>query len=367
MHTDYLNPAIRQLRDQQVRFAPREKKLEQVDAGREAAGRTGSRADLYLRIPLLSDHQLPARVVSRPEAHRARRPGTICGCSSRTFPTSANVPAEAAGEQVLTVEELAKQFNVSTKTISRWRRQGLVSRRFVFDGRKRVGFLQSSVERFVEQNQERVRRGAQFSQLTDEERSEIIERARRLAQAGGCPADVTKRLAAQDRPQRRDDPLHAQAVRPRASRSGRSFPTITGRCGRRPSGRSTSSTTAASRSRRWPSGSAARGPASIGSSTRCGRSGSWNCRWTTFPTTSSRGSGRRSARSGCSGPMPASELPLKKPRLPSGLPPYLASLYEVPLLTRKQEAHLFRKMNYLKYKAGQAPRASSIRPGPRAA
>ncbi len=39
--------------------------------------------------------------------------------------------------------------------------------------------------------------------------------------------------------------------------------------------------------------------------------------------------------------------------LPSGLPPYLASLYEVPLLTRKQEAHLFRKMNYLKYKAGR--------------
>ena len=35
------------------------------------------------------------------------------------------------------------------------------------------------------------------------------------------------------------------------------------------------------------------------------------------------------------------------------MPPYLASLYEVPLLTRKQEAYLFRKMNYLKYKAGR--------------
>ena len=45
--------------------------------------------------------------------------------------------------------------------------------------------------------------------------------------------------------------------------------------------------------------------------------------------------------------------PLKKARLPSGLPPYLASLYEVPLLTREQEAHLFRKMNYLKYKASE--------------
>jgi RNA polymerase primary sigma factor/RNA polymerase sigma factor len=53
------------------------------------------------------------------------------------------------------------------------------------------------------------------------------------------------------------------------------------------------------------------------------------------------------------GPMPVSELPAKKSRLPSGLPPYLISLYEVPLLTRKQEAFLFRKMNYLKYKANR--------------
>jgi RNA polymerase primary sigma factor len=52
-------------------------------------------------------------------------------------------------------------------------------------------------------------------------------------------------------------------------------------------------------------------------------------------------------------PPPESEEPVKKSRLPSGLPPYLASLYEVPLLTRKQEAHLFRKMNYLKYKANR--------------
>ncbi len=41
------------------------------------------------------------------------------------------------------------------------------------------------------------------------------------------------------------------------------------------------------------------------------------------------------------------------PRVPSGLPSYLQSLYEVPLLSREQEAHLFRKMNYLKYRASQ--------------
>jgi RNA polymerase primary sigma factor/RNA polymerase sigma factor len=50
-------------------------------------------------------------------------------------------------------------------------------------------------------------------------------------------------------------------------------------------------------------------------------------------------------------PLPVSEVPAKKMRGPSGLPPYLAALYEVPLLTREQEYHLFRKFNYLKHKA----------------
>lgn len=36
---------------------------------------------------------------------------------------------------------------------------------------------------------------------------------------------------------------------------------------------------------------------------------------------------------------------------PAGLPPYLASLYETPLLDKDQEAFLFRKMNYLKFQA----------------
>lgn len=35
------------------------------------------------------------------------------------------------------------------------------------------------------------------------------------------------------------------------------------------------------------------------------------------------------------------------------MPAYLASLYEVPLLTREQEVWLFRKFNYLKYKASK--------------
>jgi RNA polymerase primary sigma factor/RNA polymerase sigma factor len=51
--------------------------------------------------------------------------------------------------------------------------------------------------------------------------------------------------------------------------------------------------------------------------------------------------------------MPPGEATTRRPRIPPGLPPYLAALYEHPLLTREQEYHLFRKYNYLKYKAAK--------------
>ena len=100
------------------------------------------------------------------------------------------------GEQVLSIEELARQFNVSTKTISRWRDHGLVAQRYVVGGRRRVGFLASTVERFMHDNPLRIERGSRFSQLSDEEHDKIISWARRLALAGACPADVHRRIAA---------------------------------------------------------------------------------------------------------------------------------------------------------------------------
>jgi RNA polymerase primary sigma factor len=62
------------------------------------------------------------------------------------------------------------------------------------------------------------------------------------------------------------------------------------------------------------------------------------------------------ARDAILAPMPAPDLAPapRRAEAPAGLPPYLASLYhEVLLLSREQEAHLFRKMNYLKARAGR--------------
>ena len=212
MHTDYLNPAIRQLRDQQVRFTPREKKIEQAAQAERLLGeldpmRTYPYEYICYRVTNFRPESYPDLKLSGEEASHDLR------LFVEDVSDAAGVPADAAGERVMTVEGLASLFNVSTKTISRWRRHGLVSRRFVMDGRKRVGFLQSSVDRFVDRNQERVHRGSQFSQLRDEERERIIERARRLAAPAALPPRLPSVLR-EDRPQRRDDPLHAEAIRP---------------------------------------------------------------------------------------------------------------------------------------------------------
>jgi RNA polymerase primary sigma factor len=52
-------------------------------------------------------------------------------------------------------------------------------------------------------------------------------------------------------------------------------------------------------------------------------------------------------------PEPADGRARCRANVPVGLPAYLAGLYEVPLLDREQEVHLFRKMNFLKYQAAQ--------------
>jgi RNA polymerase primary sigma factor/RNA polymerase sigma factor len=52
-------------------------------------------------------------------------------------------------------------------------------------------------------------------------------------------------------------------------------------------------------------------------------------------------------------PTPESIHGFRKARQPSDLPPYLASLYEIDLLTPQQERHLFRKYNFLKCRASK--------------
>ncbi len=99
-------------------------------------------------------------------------------------------------EPVLAIEDVCERFNVTSKTIQRWRRKGLPGRRFVFpDGKRRVGFLLSSVEKFLARHSERVA-GANLSQMGDNELAVMVRHARRLAVDCGCTVDMlTRRLA----------------------------------------------------------------------------------------------------------------------------------------------------------------------------
>jgi len=352
MHTEYINPGIRELRDQQARFAPRHRKIEQVNRTEKLLGeidekRTYTYEYLCFRITNYRPDDYPDLKLSGDEAIHDLR------LLVEDLSDAANVDAQKAGERVLTVEELAEKFNVSTKTIFRWRRQGLVSRRFVMDGRKRVGFLKSSIDRFVADNGDRVRRGAQFSQLTDEERDLIVDRARRLARAGGCPAEVTKRLA-------RKTGRSAETIRYTLKQFDQENPDAAVF----PNARGPLNDDAKRKIyQRYRRGDAVEKLAKrfcrtktsiyrIVSEMRARRIMELPL---DFIPSDEFAKTRRSPKREKTvlGPLPENPNPPRKPRLPSGLPPYLASLYEVPLLSREQEVHLFRKMNYLKYRASR--------------
>jgi Mor family transcriptional regulator len=93
-----------------------------------------------------------------------------------------DLAASEQGQKVYTTEELAKRLGVSTKTLSRWRKGGLVARKFVFDdGRKRLGFLQSSVDKFLAANPNLAGRAKNFKRLTKREKWLIVRRAKALA------------------------------------------------------------------------------------------------------------------------------------------------------------------------------------------
>ncbi len=348
MQREYQSPELRELRDQQIRFAPRVKKLQQV----EAAERLITEIDSEKAYPY-------EYVCFRVTGYRPSEPTSskISGEDLRhdlrlfveDLSDSADMAADNIGEQVLTVEELAKQFNVSTKTISRWRELGLVSRRLVFDGRKRVGFLRSSVDRFVKTNQERVARGGRFSQLTDEQRQDIIDRARRLATAGGGQSEVSRRLA--KRAGRSVETIRSTIRQfDKQNPELAIFPDMNGPL------------TEAQKTRIYQAFK--RGTSAdklmkqfgrtkttiyrVINEVRAARIAEMPLDFIANPRFS-----RKGADNAILGPMPGIDVPTKKARRPAGLPPYLASLYEMPLLTREQEAHLFRKYNYLKFKASK--------------
>lgn len=119
------------------------------------------------------------------------------GLLIETVSETLDVQTTQLAEPVLAIDDVTERFSVTSKTIQRWRRKGLPARRFIFpDGKRRVGFLLGSVERFFASHGDQVARGTNFSQVDQSERDEILRRARRLAtMCHCCVNEISRRIA----------------------------------------------------------------------------------------------------------------------------------------------------------------------------
>lgn len=349
MHATYKTSLIKELRDQQVRFAPRNKKIEQAERAEKLLGeldpaRTYSYEYLCFRITDFRPDSVAKQTMSGDQARHDVR------LFVEDVSDAANIRTDELSEPVHTVEELSRLFKVSTKTISRWRDEGLVSRRLIFDGgRKRVGFLQSSVNRFVEKHQDRVSHGERYRQLSRADRDEIVDRARRLARMGANQTEASRRIA-------KHMNRSTETIRYTLKQFDKKhphlavFPANTG-------------TLTDDHKRRIYKDY--RGGATIDELTRRfhrNRTSIYRVihevraeKILQLPLDYIHNAEFESAdaESRILTPMPEADMTRKPSRTPAGLPRYLASLYEVPLLTREQEYHLFRKFNFLKFLASK--------------
>jgi RNA polymerase primary sigma factor len=352
--TNFKQPVLKQLTDQQVRFAPPARRAEQL----VRAERLLAEIDPSKRYPYPF---VCWRITEyRPEAHTDLLiPGNelahdlllfMQALSGKTLPP---VPSEEIPEPILTLEEISKQFNVSTKTIRRWRRFGLVGQPIVRNGKRQVGFLQSVVDRFLKSHQERVQRGSRFSQMTDSERDDILRRARRLSRVlGGTLTEVSRRIA-------RRLNRSVETVRYTIKNHDRRhpdealFPNLTG-----PLDPATKQTIYSSYRRGINVDTLAKrfqrtrtSMYRVINEVRAQRLLEQPLDYIPHPSFEDPANDAV-----YSGPMPEAEAYEAKRRAmhaPKDVPPELASCYEYPLLSKEQEQHLFRKMNYLKYKAAK--------------
>ena len=344
----FKNPALKQLTEQQVRFAPPARRLEQLGRAEKLLteldpNRRYPYQYIFYRITEFRPDSYPDLLIDGGDAIQ----------DLRQFIESLAVPFEEIAEPVLSLEEVSKRWNVSTKTIRRWRDRGLLGRRVIRNGRLQMGYLQSAVETFLVSNQEHVERGSRFSQLTEDEREDIVRRARRLSRVGGGSLmEVSRRIA-------RRLGRSVEAVRYTIKNFDRDhpdkalFPLVTG-----PLDAATKQTIFSSYRR----GIAVEALAKRYGRTRTSMYRVINecraCQLVAAPLDYIYHSSFDDPANEAEflAPMPdaeAYEARRREMKAPRDVSAELAPMYEVPLLSKEQEQHLFRKMNYLKHKATQ--------------
>ncbi|MFO0969638.1 MAG: sigma-70 family RNA polymerase sigma factor [Gemmataceae bacterium] len=345
--------ALRELTDQQVRFLAPQRRMQHLARTERLLTEVRPEKDypyqfVCFRVTDYRSDAHPDLIISGADLRHDL--GVMISQLAVSIPA---LPVEQVTEPVLTLDEISKKLNVTTKTINRWRKRGLIGIPVLVNGRRHVGFLPSLVDPFLVANQKRVAKSSQFSQLSGEEKEEILRRARRFARFGvGSLTQVSRRIA-------RRLGRSPETVRYTIKNYDREhpeqalFPNLTG-----PFDPGTKQLIFSSFRRGIPVESLAKRFARTRSSMyrvinemRAQRLMDQPIDY--IPNDSFAVAANETT---ILGPMPDAEKyeeTKRAMRVPKDAPAELASLYETPLLTKDQEQHLFRKMNYLKYKAKQ--------------
>jgi len=348
---DYKHEALKELATQQVRFVPPARRLQHL-----------SRAEALLTeidLNKVYPYQFLCYKITdfRPDSYAneviagqdvIHDLGLMIAEMARSMPA---VPVESMAEPVLTLEEISKKLNVTTKTINRWRKRGLIGLPILVNGRRHVGFLPSLVDPFLNANEHRVQKSGKFSQLSPEEKDDILKRARRFVRFGvGSLSEISRRIA---RRLGRSPETVRYTIKnfDRAHPDQALFPALTGSFD--------------SATKQVIYNSFRKGIALDTLAKRFSRTRSSMYRVVNeiraqqlldqnIEYIHNELFDDRAQESMILAPMPdeqAFEETRQNMRIPKDAPPELTTLYQMPLLTKEQEQHQFRKMNYLKYRA----------------
>ncbi len=304
--------------------------------GKRLSGRTDrvaiSGQDLWVDLPTMAEH-----------------------ITRKGSPLLSDLPAE-----YYTYEDVSAVLKVSTKTVRRWRSRGLMGVRAIGEDEvTRLLFSRRSVERFRERNQALVERGASFTLLTEAEKTNIVDIARRsltkrrqklhvvaksIAEETGRAVETVRYTLRQYDRANPDQALFSHDGEPVVSRRHLSI---------------------------WRCYNKGETPAQMAKAFSCSvrsiRSILLEMQARILKDTPieymenelfdapqadelilnvSRPAGDHSGPS--------------RVRAPRDLPGYLRALYDTPLLSREQEADLFRRFNYLRFKAARAVRELDV-------
>ncbi|MCS6898104.1 MAG: sigma-70 family RNA polymerase sigma factor [Nitrospira sp.] len=349
--TAYKHPALMELAQQQVRFAPPARRLGQLGKAEQLLTSVDPAKEypyqyVCYKITDYRPDAYPDLVI--PGQDLKHDLGLFIADLARSLPA---MRRDELPEPVLTLDEFSRKLNVTPKTINRWRKRGLIGVPILLNGRRQVGFLPSLTDPFLAAHQQRIEKSSKFRQLTETEKNEILRRASRFVRFGiGNLTQISRRIA-------RKLGRSPETVRYTIKNFDREhpdqalFPTVTG-----PFDQGTKQMIYTSFRKGTPVVTLAKHyhktPSSmyrVINEIRAQRLLDQNIEYIPNPAFDDP-----AQEAALCAPMPGAEefeAARRQARIPKDAPPELASLYEMPLLTKEQEQHLFRKMNFLKYKA----------------